>query len=162
MTIPENSPLYNLTDSDFNNLERQYHIRLPYLLEQYYRCCNGQPVEECFFTVNGRVFSVCRIFPLFFGNMSADWLLEIFQGAPAVLPGYFPLAMSCTEEDYFLDTVTGEIFLMDPAIPASKELVCSSVDAFFALLYQNSPAFRAQTAALWQSISQDNPGQSKN
>ena len=118
-------------EQDFETLEKQYELRIPAILRDFYLSCNGCMMHPIVYPFNHRLFSVIRFLPLLSGWMSADHILEIYVPSGKIAKGYWPLATSENGDDFYLDTRSNQVYLISYDHPEQKELAAYSIEDFF-------------------------------
>lgn len=124
----------SVSDEQLAALEQDHNLKLPALLRDFYKRYCGIPIHPVTFTVDGQSFTVTQFIPLFSGSMSADHILDIYRLCGRFPEGYFPLAVSGTGDDYFLDTRTDTIYWVSMDQPHKPVRLIQGLEQFFSLL----------------------------
>lgn len=141
---PDQDPL-PFSEEMLLEFEDRYNFCLPDALKDFYRTCNGMSMVHTPLVVDGRTYVVDRFIPLFTGNMSADHILDLYSMGNLIPDTYFPLALSDTGDDFFLDTNTGSIVLLPLERPSKKKEIADDIESFFTML-ENAQGTHCDTA----------------
>ena len=141
---PDQDPL-PFSEEMLLEFEDHYNFCLPDALKDFYRTCNGMSMVHTPLVVDGRTYVVDHFIPLFTGNMSADHILDLYSMGNLIPNTYFPLALSDTGDDFFLDTNTGSIVLLPLERPSKKKEIASDIESFFTML-ENAQGTHCDTA----------------
>lgn len=125
-----------LTEADITAEERQFNIRFPDVLREFYLTHNGCYVREMQFLIDGAFYDVEEMLPLTGTRMTMSHVREQFSENPEIPGSFYPIAINSSEGTYFWDSLTGEIWFVAENSSLSPEYVFGSIQEMFEAMEQ--------------------------
>lgn len=129
---------FSITPNDIADLEKEYHIKFPTALKEYYLKYNASEISLCTFTqknVPNDTFEVHTIYSIKYEPFKGACILEevLYDDR---LDGFIPNNLIPFAEDrggnrYYCDDKTENIFFIPCDDIDNPELVCESISDFF-------------------------------
>lgn len=128
------SSCYPVSEEKITAQEKKLGYAFPAKLRAYYLTHNGQQIRECSFRREGRLFTVSSILPLFEYSMSAVRTKELLSNSSKLPASYFPFALNEDGDNYFIDLLSGKIFLIPTDSLGRHIPAADSIDEFFTMM----------------------------
>ncbi len=132
--IAREAPECRINEQYLSDFERQFELRLPPVLREYYLLYNGSQMHEVPFISKGYQFCAIEILTLKYGTTPVEALL-IHQAAADEIPdSYVPFALDEDYDYYYWNKDSGHIVYISREDVDNPLPVCDDMNQFFAIL----------------------------
>lgn len=125
---------YKIIIDDINNIEKQFNIKFPDVLKDYYLKYNGSQIKECVFEINSIQFDVNEIIPIKYGTCSFEKEYDLVIKNEYISNIYVPFAKDSANQSYYFNLKDNKVYYISLDDITNPIFICDNIEEFFEIL----------------------------
>ena len=123
--------VWAIRDIDIYDIERQFNIRFPQLLRDYYLQHNGSPICDCELKLGENWYVVFEVIALKFGPLSFEKLKERIKEDDTIPRSFYPIAIDPGEGIFYWDANNAGIWYTPSQDGTPPKRLFKNIEGFF-------------------------------
>ena len=123
-----------IKNDEITRIEKEFNVKFPTILREYYQNFNGAKIKLCQFEVDGDEYEISELVPLKYGYCCFEKVKENDIQDGIIEETFFPIANNRGGDYYYWDKNTERIYLIYCDDIEEPIQICESIQELFELM----------------------------
>ncbi len=123
-----------IKDDEIIRIEKEFNVKFPTILREYYQYFNGAKIKLCQFEIDGYEYEISELVPLKYGYCCLERVKENDLQDGIIEENLFPIANNRGGDYYYWDKNTERIYLIYCDNIEEPIQICGSIQGLFELM----------------------------
>lgn len=125
---------FHVTEEEIAIVEKEYGIKFPQVLREYYAKYNGDYIKLCTFFVEGYEYGVAKVVQLKYGTATFEKIVKNDREDGFIDSNMFPLARNEGGDYFYWDIVSEAVFMCYCDDIENPIYISNNIEDFFAMM----------------------------